>query len=173
MTREEKNKMIESLAQDLKNNSTIYLADVSGLTAEQSSRLRRSCFNKNVGLKVVKNTLLKKAMEKVDVDFEPFHEILVGNTSIMFSEIGNDPARLIRDFRKKSDKPILKGAYVEESFYIGDGQLNILADLKSKNELIADIVALLQSPAKNVISSLQSGGNILSGIVKTLAEREN
>lgn len=173
MNKKQKNQLIEILDNMLNENNNFYLADVSGLTAEESSSLRRLCFKREVSLQVVKNTLLKKALEKNDVDFTSMYEVLVGNTSIMRSESGNAPAKVIKEFRKKSDRPILKAAHVEETFYIGDEYLGTLADLKSKNELIGDIITLLQSPAKHVISSLQSGGNKLSGIVKALQEDPN
>ena len=121
---------------------------------------------------MVKNTLLKKAMENVDRDYSELYPTLVGNTAIMFSEAGNAPAKMIKEFRKKKDKPLIKGAFIEESVYIGDDQLDFLVSIKSKDELVADIIALLQSPVKNVISSLQSGGNTLTGILKTLSEKE-
>lgn len=172
MTREEKGQVIESLTTTLTENKTIYLADISGLNASKTSSLRRACFKANVTLAVVKNSLLKKAMEKSDKDFGELQEILKGNTSLMLSESSNGPAKVIKDFRKKSDRPILKGAYVEESIYIGEDQLNALVSIKSKEELIGEIIGLLQSPAKNVISALQSGGNKLSGILKTLSEKK-
>lgn len=173
MTREEKNKFIEDLDLLLNENKNFYLADISGLTAEESSDLRRLCFKRDVTLKVVKNTLLKKAMERNDADFEEFYQTLSGNTSIMFTEVGNSPAKIIKEFRKKHNKPILKAAIIEDCFYLGDENLDTLVELKSKEELIGEIITLLQSPAKNVISSLQSGGNKLSGIIKALAERES
>ena len=171
MTREEKNQLIDSLAEQLAENNNIYLADISNLDSEFTHNLRALCFKKDVQLRIVKNTLLKKAMEKVDKDFEAFYEILSGPTSVMFAEAGNTPAKLIKEFRKKSDRPILKGAYIEEMTYIGDDQLDFLASIKSKNELIADVVALLQSPLTNVMSQLNSGSNILTGVLKTMAER--
>jgi large subunit ribosomal protein L10 len=154
-------------------NNNFYLADISGLTAEQNSALRRLCFKRDVSLQVVKNTLLKKALEKNGSDFNNLYSVLVGNTSIMQSEAANTPAKVIKEFRsKKNEKPILKAAYLQEALYIGDENLSALADLKSKDELIGDIITLLQSPAKNVIASLQSGGNKLAGIVKSLEERK-
>ena len=156
----------------LNDNNNFYLADVSGLNAEQNSALRRLCFKRSVSIKVVKNTLLKKALERNDVDFSQLYNVLVGNTSIMQAEAGNAPAKVIKEFRKKNDKPILKAAHIEEAMYIGDENLATLADLKSKEELIGDIITLLQSPAKNVISSLQSGSNKLAGIIKTLEEKK-
>ena len=171
MTREEKNKFIEDLDVLLNEYKHFYLTDISGLTAEESSDLRRLCFKRDVTLKVVKNTLLKKAMERNDSNFEEFYQTLSSNTSIMFTEIGNSPAKIIKDFRKKHNKPILKAAVIENCFYLGDENLDSLVELKSKEELIGEIITLLQSPAKNVISSLQSGGNILSGIVTALKEK--
>ena len=171
MTREEKTLVIENLTSKLAENNIIYLADISGLNAQQTSNLRRACFKANINLSVVKNSLLEKAMEKSDKDFGELPETLKGNTSIMVSETGNAPAKVIKEFRKKSDKPVLKGAYIEEAIYIGDDQLNTLVDIKSKEELIGDIISILQSPAKNVISALQSGGNKLSGILTTLSEK--
>jgi large subunit ribosomal protein L10 len=173
MNKQEKNQMIEVLDGMLNDNNNFYLADISGLTAEENSALRRLCFKRDVSLQVVKNTLLKKALEKNSANFSELYDVLVGNTSIMQAEAGNAPAKVIKEFRKKNDKPILKAAHIEESLYIGDENLSALADLKSKDELIGDIITLLQSPAKNVISSLQSGGNKLSGIVKALEERAN
>ena len=174
MNKQEKNEMIATLEGMLTDNKNFYLADISGLTAEQNSALRRLCFKREVSLQVVKNTILKKALEKNGADFSELYSALVGNTSIMQAEASNTPAKVIKEFRsKQSEKPILKAAYLEESLYIGDENLSTLADLKSKNELIGDIITLLQSPAKNVIASLQSGGNKLSGIVKALQERAN
>tara|TARA_B100002003_G_C13939707_1_gene456089 strand:- start:444 stop:812 length:369 start_codon:yes stop_codon:yes gene_type:complete len=121
---------------------------------------------------MVKNTLLRKAMENVDKDLSELYSTLVGNTAIMFSEAGNAPAKMIMEYRKKNDKPIIKGAFIEETTYIGDDQLNFLVSIKSKDELIAEVIALLQSPVKNVVSALQSGGGKLSGILKTLSEKE-
>ena len=171
MTKEEKNQFIEVLDKSIQENSNFYLADISGLSAEESSKLRRLCFKREVSLQVVKNTLLKKALERNDSSFEELYDVLKGNTSIMFTDTSNAPAKVIKVFRKKHDKPVFKAAHLDASFYIGEEYLDTLSELKSKNELISEIVALLQSPAKNVISSLQSGGSKLSGIVKTLAER--
>ena len=171
MTREEKSQVIEDLTSKLAANSIIYLADISGLNAAQTSNLRRACFKANINLAVVKNTLLEKAMEKSDKDFGELPTTLKGNTSIMISETGNAPAKVIKEFRKGADKPILKGAYIEAAIFVGDDQLNTLVSIKSKEELIGDIITILQSPAKNVISALQSGGNKLSGILTTLSEK--
>jgi len=171
MTREEKSQVIKDLTATLADASTVYLADISGLNAAATTNLRRACFKANIQLSVVKNTLLSKAMEASDKEFGELQSVLKGNTSLMIAETANGPAKLIQEFRKKSKKPLLKGAFVEESVYIGDDQLDNLVNIKSKEELIGDIISLLQSPAKNVISALQSGGQKLSGIVKTLSER--
>jgi len=171
MTKEEKFNVVEDLTVQLAENNVIYLADISGLDALTTSDLRRAAFKSNVKLSVVKNTLLAKAMDASDKDFGELPSMLKGNTSVMYAEAGNAPAKLIKDFRKKSDKPVLKGAFVEESIYIGDDQLETLVNIKSREELIGEIVGLLQSPAKNVVSALQSGGQTLSGLVKTLSER--
>jgi len=172
MTREEKSQVIKEITVDLANNSNIYLADISGLNAGSTSDLRRACFKANVRLAVVKNTLLEKAMEASDREFGELPTVLKGNTSVMYSETGNAPAKVIKAFRKKSDKPLLKGAFIEETIYLGDEQLDMLVDIKSKEEIIGDIITLLQSPAKNVISALQSSGGKLSGILKTLSQKE-
>ncbi|MGC1204348.1 MAG: 50S ribosomal protein L10 [Flavobacteriaceae bacterium] len=172
MTREEKSQVIEDLTAELASNANIYLADISGLNAGTTSDLRRACFKANVKLAVVKNTLLSKAMEASDRDFGDLPTVLKGNTSVMYSETGNVPAKLIKTFRKKSDKPLLKGAFIEESVYIGDNQLDMLVDIKSKEELLGEIIGLLQSPAKNVVSALKSSGGKLAGILKTLSEKE-
>lgn len=171
MTREDKLTVIKDLTSQLSENATIYLADISGLDADTTSNLRRACFKANIRLSVVKNTLLAKAMEASEKDFGELPEILKGNTSLMFSEVSNAPAKLIKAFRKNSDKPILKGAFIEEAIYVGDNQLDSLVNIKSKEEVIGDIIGLLQSPAKNVISGLKSGGGKLAGIIKTLSER--
>ena len=171
MTREEKNKAIDALSVKLVDNKNFYLTDISGLNAESSSNLRRLCYKGDVQIQVIKNTLLKKAMEKNNVDFAELYQSLKGNTAIMFSEAGNAPAKVIKEFGKKQDKPVLKAAFIEESFYFGDDQVEVLSTLKSKDELIGEIITLLQSPPKNVISSLQSGSGKLSGILKALGNR--
>jgi len=171
MKKEEKTQLIETLTEKLNHVNCFYLADISNLNVETSNKLRRLCFKRNIELSMVKNTLLKKAMEKTGKDFNMLYETLKGSTSIMFSEVANDPAKLIQEFRRTSPKPILKGAYVQEMVYLGDDQLNALVNIKSKSELIGDIIWMLQSPVRNVLSALQSGGNILSGIVKTMSEK--
>lgn len=171
MTREEKNDAIEVLTGKVNDANIFYLADIAGLDAETSSNLRRSCFKGDVQLEVVKNTLLRKALEKADGEYEELYDALKGNTSIMFSTVGNVPAKIIKDFRKKSDKPLLKGAFIEEAIFIGDENLDALVAIKSKEELLGEIIGLLQSPAKNVVSALQSSGGTIAGIVKTLSEK--
>ncbi len=171
MRKEDKKQLIDSLTQQLTENNNFYITDVSNLNAEATSNLRRLCYKHGIKMQVVKNTLLKKAMESAKRNYDELYETLKGNTSIMFAEAGNGPAKMIKEFRKKSDRPVLKGAFIEEMTYLGDDQLAFLTTIKSKDELVADIVALLQSPAKNVISALQSGGSKLSGILKTLSEK--
>ena len=162
MTKQEKIKEIEDLTTEISAVKNLYLTDIAGLDAVQTTALRRACFNANIKLSVVKNTLLAKAMEASEKDFGELQSVLKGNTSLMFSEAGNSPAKLIKDFRKKSDKPVLKGAYIEESIYIGDDQIDFLESIKSKDELIGEVITILQSPAKNVILALKSGVSNLS-----------
>jgi large subunit ribosomal protein L10 len=171
MTREEKATAIKDLTAQLADSSTIYLADISGMNATTTSNLRRACFKANIKLSVVKNTLLAKAMEASDKEFGELPQILNGNTSLMFAEVGNAPAKLIKTFRKKSNRPLLKGAFIAEAIYIGDDQLDSLVEIKSKEEMVGVIIGLLQSPVKNVISGLKSGGGKLAGILKTLSEK--
>jgi large subunit ribosomal protein L10 len=171
MTREEKSRVIEDLTAQLAQSNVVYLADISSLNAETTSNLRRACFKSGITLNVVKNTLLAKAMEVSENDYGDLPSTLKGNTSIMISENGNAPAKVIKEFRKKSDKPLLKGAYIHQAVFIGDNQLDALIALKSKEEVVGEIIGLLQSPAKNVISALKSGGGKIAGIVKTLSER--
>lgn len=171
MTREEKSRVIEDLTAQLAGTNVIYVADISGLNAENTSNLRRACFKANIKLEVVKNTLLEKAMDSSDNNYGDLPSVLKGSTSIMIAENGNAPAKIIKEFRKKSDKPVLKGAYIHEAVFIGDNQLDALVNLKSKDEVIGEIIGLLQSPAKNVVSALKSGGSTIAGLVKTLSER--
>jgi len=172
MTKEEKAKYIDDLTAELTASNIFYLADTAELTVEVVNNLRRRCFQSNIRMKVVKNTLLQKAMDRVDgKDFGNLGETLSGATSIMFSEVGNSPAKLIQEFRKKNEKPVLKGAYIDEAIFVGDNQLDILANLKSRDELIGDIIGLLQSPVKNVVSGLTGAGSKIAGILKTLEER--
>ena len=171
MKKEEKIKVINDLTLKLKATKTLYLTDISGLNASQTTALRRACHKANVKLSVVKNTMLSRAMDASDKNFGEIKNVLKGNTSLMFSESGNVPAKVIKDFRRKLDKPILKAAFIEESIYIGDDQIDTLVAIRSREELIGEIIGLLQSPAKNVVSALKSGSSNLSGILKTLSER--
>jgi len=175
MKKEDKSAIIKQLETTLGEYAHFYLADFGGLNAAKTTELRRTCFKQDIKLVVVKNTLLQKALDNSKVDFSELYGSLTGETSMLLSNIGNAPAKVIRDFSKASKskikKDILKAAYVEESFYIGADQLESLIHVKSKNELIADVIALLQSPAKNVISALQSGASTLHGVLKTLSER--
>jgi len=172
MKKEEKFQVIESLTSKLKSREVVYLTDTSGLNVETINKLRRLCFKRNITLEVVKNTLLRKAMEATDTNYEPLFGALKGSTALLLAEDANAPARLIKEFRRTSPKPILKGAFVQQSFFMGDDQLDILVNLKSKNELLGDLIGLLQSPARNVISALQSGGTTIAGVLKTLSEKE-
>lgn len=171
MRKEDKAAVIEQIATTVGEYSNFYLTDIATLNAEKTSKLRRECYKQEIKLVVVKNTLFKKALEKVEGDFSSLDVALKGNTAVMFCNTANSPAKLIKEFAKGTDIPKLKAAYVQESFYIGAENLDSLVNIKSKNEVIADIVALLQSPAKNVISALQSGGQTIHGVLKTLSER--
>lgn len=170
--REEKEEIVNNLIEDIKNTTHFYLADISGLNAEETTELRRKCFENDLKLTVVKNTLLKRALDAVEFSADELEQALEGPTSLILTEKGNAPAKLIKEFRKKKHKPLLKGAYVEESLYIGDDKLEDLAKIKSKEELLGDLILQLQSPMNNVISSLKSGNDILAGVVKTLSEKE-
>ena len=172
MKKSEKLEIIDNLTQEINSYSHFYLADVADLNAEDTSSLRRQCFNKQIKLVVVKNTLLRKALENSAKNAEELYDVLKGNTSIMFCEVGNEPAKLIKEFGKKYKKPVLKAAYVEESVYVGENQLEALTSIKSKNELLGELVGLLQSPMKTVLGQLQSGGNTIHGILQTLSEKE-
>ena len=171
MRKEEKGTIIEEIAATVKQYSHFYLTETASLNAEKTSALRRACFKNDIKMMVVKNTLLHKALMSLDIDYSPLFDSLKGPTTIMFSNTGNAPAKLIKEFTKSEALPALKAAYVEESFYIGADQLDALVAIKSKSELIADVIALLQSPAKNVVSALQSGGSKLHGVLQTLSER--
>ena len=170
MKKELKDTIIVELGQKLKEYPHFYLVDLTGLNAEKTSDLRRKCFKSEIKLEVVKNTLLQKALEASGVDFSPLYDCLKGNTAVMFTTTANVPAKLLKEY-KKEGIPALKAAYAEESIFVGADRLEELAALKSKNERIADVVALLQSPAKNVVSALQSGANTIHGVLKTLGER--
>ena len=171
MNKEEKVIAVEELKGQLADYKSIYLTDIAGLNAVQTSKLRRECFNSNVKLSVVKNTFLERAMSESENNFGELKELLKGNTTIMLSTIGNSPAKVIKKFRKDGDKPILKGAFVDEAIYIGDEHIDALFNLKSKEEVIGEIITLLQSPAKNVISALKSSSGKIAGLVKTLSEK--
>ncbi len=174
MTKEEKLVVIDNLAAQLTEYPHFYITNIEALNAEQTATLRRKCFESKVKLVVVKNTLLTKALEKVEKAEADLVNVLEGSTSIMFTEVAKAPAQVIKEFRKTSDKPVLKAAYVEGCVYVGDNQLETLCNIKSREELIGDIVALLQSPAKNVISALQANaGQKIAGLVKTLETRNN
>lgn len=172
MKKEDKAIIIANIGDQLKNYSCVYLTQTAGLNAEKTSALRRACFSGDIKMLCVKNTLLKAAFGASDVDYSGLYDLLHGETTLMLSNTGNAPAKLIKKFRDKTDTlPMLKGAFVEETVYVGEEQLETLANIKSKNELIGDVIGLLQSPAKNVISALQSGGNKLHGILETLSNK--
>ena len=173
MKKEDKAIIIANIGDQLKNYSCVYLTQTSGLNAEKTSALRRACFSEDIKMLCVKNTLLKQAFEASETDYSGLYDLLHGETTLLLSNVGNAPAKLIKKFRDKNNTlPMLKGAYVEETVYVGEDQLDILSNIKSKNELIADVIGLLQSPAKNVISALQSGANILHGVLETLSNKE-
>ena len=172
MTREEKDLQIKELTQMLADNSVLYLTDATGLNAEQTTQLRRACYKNDVRMQVVKNTLLRRAMESTDgTDYSELYEVLSGQTALLVGNVGNAPAKILKEFRKKNQMPVLKAAYVEESTYLGDDQIDALTAIKSKDELVAELIALLQSPMKNVVGALNSGGNTVSVLVKALQER--
>jgi len=172
MKKELKNQIIENVSAQMKEYSHFYLTDISGLNASQTSALRRECFNNDIKLSVVKNTLLAKIFDASGNDeLASLKDVLKGNTALMFCNTPNAPAKLIKDWLKKGDKPQLKGAYVQECAFVGADKLDELVAIKSKEELIGDIIALLQSPARNVISALQSAGSTIAGVVKTLEEK--
>ena len=171
MRKEDKQEIVQALAEQIKSYGNFYITDTADLSVEKVNGIRRKCFENNIEIKVVKITLIKKALIEAGVDTEELAGVLKGASTLMFAETANAPAKLIKELRKAGDKPLLKAAYIQETAFIGDDQLNSLVNLKSKEELIADVIALLQSPAKNVISALQSGGNTVSGLVKALEER--
>ena len=171
MKKEQKGEIIEMLTQKFNEYNFIYVTDVQGLNAERTSALRRELFKNGIEMEVAKNTLIEKALEKSDKDYSKLVDTLKGNTALMFATDSKSPAKIIKDFRKKSTIPALKGAYIDSDVFIGDDQLEALIKLKSKNELIGEVIGLLQSPAQRVIGALQSGGGKIAGIVKTLSER--
>ena len=171
MTKDEKHELVAALAEQMKEYGNFYITDTADLTVEKVNDIRRKCFESDITMQVAKNSLIKKAMEAAGGDFTSMYEALKGSSSILFSKSATAPAKLIKQLRKRSEKPILKAAYIDSAIFIGDNQIDTLINLKSKEQLIGEIIGLLQSPAKNVISALQSGGNILAGVVKTLQER--
>jgi large subunit ribosomal protein L10 len=173
MTREEKNQLIDQLVDSFNNYEFIYVTDSSDLTANTNNELRRLLHKNGVKMQVAKNTLIKQALVRAEKDWGELTDTLKGTTALLFASNPKAPAIAIKDFRKKSDKPVLKGAYLDSAIYLGDDQLEALTNYKSKEDLIAEVIGLLQSPAKRVISSLQSGGSTLSGLLKTLSEKEN
>lgn len=171
MNKEEKYELVLALTEQMKEYGNFYITDTSDLSVAKINAIRRQCFESDITMKVAKNSLIKKAMEAAGGDYSPIFDVLKGSSSILFSKSATAPAKLIKALRKKGDKPVLKAAYIDSAIFIGDNQLDTLTKLKSKEQLIGEIVGLLQSPAKNVISALQSGGTILAGVVKTLQER--
>jgi large subunit ribosomal protein L10 len=171
MTKEEKHELVIALTEQMKEYGNFYITDTSNLTVAKVNDIRRKCFESDIEMKVAKNSLIQKAMEATGGDFTQMYGVLKGSSSILFSKSATAPAKLIKQLRKKSDKPVLKAAYIDSAIFIGDNQIDTLIALKSKEQLIGEIIGLLQSPAKNVVSALQSGGNILAGVVKTLQER--
>lgn len=171
MNKEEKHELVLALTEQIKEYGNFYITDTSDLTVAKINDIRRKCFESDIKIQVAKNTLIRKAMEAVDGDFTQLYDVLKGSSSILFSKSATAPAKLIKQLRKTGEKPILKAAYIDSAIFVGDNQLDALTKLKSKEQLIGEIIGLLQSPAKNVVSALQSGGNILAGVVKTLQER--
>jgi len=171
MNKEEKYDLVLALTEQMKEYGNFYITDTSNLSVAKVNDIRRKCFDADIKMQVTKNSLIKKAMEAAGGDFAPIYDVLKGSSSILFSKSATAPAKLIKQLRKAGDKPVLKAAYIDSAIFIGDNQLDTLTKLKSKEQLIGEVIGLLQSPAKNVISALQSGGNTLAGLVKTLQER--
>ena len=172
MNREEKQEVVLALQEKMQEYGNFYIADTSGLSVEKVNNIRRKCFESGIEMKVAKNTLIKKAIEGLEGDSSEIFTALKGQSALLFSKVGNGPAKLIKSLRKgKEEKPALKAAYIDSAIFVGDNHLDSLVSLKSREELIGEIIGLLQSPAKNVVSALQSGGNKIAGIVKTLQER--
>lgn len=171
MRKEDKHEVVQALTEQIKSYGNFYITDTADLTVEKVNVIRRKCFENGITIKVAKNTLIRKALEGAGIESDEINGVLKGSSTLFFSESGNAPAKLIKELRKTSDKPVLKGAYIDAAVFIGDNQLDMLTMLKSKEELVGDIIGLLQSPAKNVVSALKSGGGTLAGLVKTLQER--
>ena len=171
MKREEKQVIIDNLTEQIKAHNHIYISDISELDAVATQELRKACFDANIKLIQVKNTLLRVALDGLDTDYNEIYSVLKGSSAVMLSETGNAPAKLIKEFRKSHDKPVLKAAFVEECAYVGENQLDALVSIKSKEELLGDIVLLLQSPMQKLISALESGKNTIGGVLKTLEDR--
>lgn len=172
MTRQQKLQEVAELTEKFNSAKNFYITDASTLTVEKINQFREACYKSDIEYRVAKNTLIKKALEQAEGNYDDVFDVLKGHSSIMFAEVANVPARTLKDFREKNDKPLLKAAYIDSDVFVGDNQLEILSKLKSKEELLGEVIGLLQSPAKNVISALQSGGQTLSGLLKTLSERE-
>jgi large subunit ribosomal protein L10 len=171
MTKEEKIDLVAALTEQIKENGNFYVTDTSNLSVAKVNDIRRKCFEADIIMQVTKNSLIKKAMEAIGSDYTQMEGALKGTSSLLFSKSGSAPAKLIKQLRKKGEKPILKAAYIDSAIFVGDNQLDTLINLKTKEQLVGEIIGLLQSPAKNVVSALQSGGNIIAGVVKTLQER--
>ena len=171
MNKEEKHDLVLALTEQMNEFGNFYITDTSDLTVAKINDIRRKCFESDITMKVAKNSLIKKAMDNIEGDFAPLYDVLKGSSSILFSKSATAPAKLIKQLRKAGPKPVLKAAYIDSAIFIGDNQIDTLIKLKSKEQLIGEIIGLLQSPAKNVISALQSGGTIIAGVVKTLQER--
>ena len=171
MNKEEKHDLVLALTEQMNEFGNFYITDTSDLTVAKINDIRRKCFESDITMKVAKNSLIKKAMEAAGDDYAPIFEVLKGSSSILFSKSATAPAKLIKQLRKKGDKPVLKAAYIDSAIFVGDNQIDTLIKLKSKEQLIGEVIGLLQSPAKNVVSALQSGGTIIAGLVKTLQER--
>ncbi|PRY55094.1 LSU ribosomal protein L10P [Arcticibacter pallidicorallinus] len=171
MRKEEKQEIVQSLTEQIKEYGNFYITDTSNLSVAKVNAIRRKFFDSGISIQVAKNTLIRKAMEGAGVDAAEFVDVLKGSSTIIFTSVANAPAKLIKELRRTGDKPLIKGAYIDSAVFVGDNQLDALATLKSKEELVGEIIGLLQSPAKNVISGLKSGGATIAGLVKTLQER--
>ena len=173
MNREEKKQAVISLTEQVNNTSNLYVTDASSLNVESINKFRGLCHKSDIKFQVVKNTLLKKAFEASDVNYEGLYDVLTGSTSLMFSETANAPAKVLKEFIEDNDKPLLKAAFIDSEVYLGDDQINELVGLKSREELIGEVIGLLESPIKNVLSALNSGGATISGVLETLSNKEN